>query len=64
MFRKGQQVRRYLSIAGLVTFENAEVLEVRQGKVWLDNGPGNDPSGPFDSDGRHEEDYYSWIESA
>ena len=52
-FRKGQQVLRRLIYAGVSTEEVATVLHVRKGQVWLDNGPGNDPSGPFSAvDGR------------
>lgn len=47
-FRKGQPVIKYLSGAGYTTEEDAVVLKVDKRGVWLDNGPGNDPSGPFD----------------
>lgn len=46
-FKKGQKVTKYLAGAGYVTGEDAEVLRVDRRGVWLDNGPGNDPSGPF-----------------
>ena len=49
MFKKGQQVVQYLSGAGYVTEEICTVLEVTKGEVWLDNGDGNDPTGPFDA---------------
>lgn len=46
-FRKGDKVVRILRGAGVESSEESEVLYVRKGEVWLDNGPGNDPSGPY-----------------
>lgn len=48
-FRKGQKVDKCLTGAGFTTKEDAKVLKVNKKGVWLDNGPGNDPSGPFDA---------------
>ncbi|MEK7625296.1 MAG: hypothetical protein AAB467_03030 [Patescibacteria group bacterium] len=48
-FHKGQKVRQSLSGAGVTTHTDEVVLRVVKGKVWLDNGPGNDPSGPYDA---------------
>lgn len=47
-FKKGQAVIRYLTGAGVTTKEDAVVSKVTKAGVWLDNGSGNDPSGPFD----------------
>ncbi len=52
-FRKGDTVRLILSGAGFDTFEQATVAFVRKGEIWLDNGPGNDPTGPFNQAGRY-----------
>jgi hypothetical protein len=54
-FRKGHSIILELHGAGVVTEEESTVLHIRKGKVWLDNGPGNDPTGPFGPDGRYEE---------
>ncbi len=35
--------------AGVTSWEEHVVGSVRRGQVWLDNGPGNDPTGPFDA---------------
>lgn len=51
-FKKGQRVVLETHGAGHVTEEDDHtVLWNRKGEVWLDNGPGNDPTGPFDQDG-------------
>jgi len=47
MFKKGMPVIRVLHGAGVVSQENSIVLKVDKRGVWLDNGNGNDPSGPF-----------------
>lgn len=49
-FRKGQIVRKLLRGAGVTTEEEVTVLAVRKGQVWLDNGRGNDPDGPYAAD--------------
>ena len=54
-FRKGQAVTLELHGAGHVTKEESTVKYVRKGEVWLDNGPGNDPTGPFDQGGNYLE---------
>ena len=46
-FVKGMPVMREMHGAGCVTTSDAIVGEVDDRGVWLDNGPGNDPSGPF-----------------
>lgn len=48
-FTKGQAVTKSLTGAGFTTTEKAKVLKVDKKGVWLDNGSGNDPSGPFDA---------------
>lgn len=52
-FRKGMKVSLETHGAGFITTEDATVLHIRKGEVWLDNGPGNDPTGPFDQEGRY-----------
>jgi hypothetical protein len=47
-FKKGGKVNIVLSGAGSVTREEGSVLKITKKGVWLDNGAGNDPSGPFD----------------
>lgn len=47
--RKGDNVAVVLSGAGAETSELGVILDVRDGEVWLDNGPGNDPTGPYDA---------------
>ena len=47
-WKRGQKVRRILSGAGTISAEVSVVLRVNKKGVWLDNGPGNEPSGPFD----------------
>lgn len=48
MFKKNQNVWLYLVGGGIETREAGVVLRVDKRGVWLDNGRGNDPSGPFD----------------
>lgn len=48
-FQKGQRVIRITSVMGIETQELAEVLVVDEKGIWLDNGPGNRPDGPYDS---------------
>lgn len=47
-FKKDQTVTLYVLIGGIVTKEDAVISRVGKEGVWLDNGPGNDESGPFD----------------
>lgn len=47
--KKGMRVCAILRGAGTETAEIVTVLRVSKGQVWLDNGAGNDPSGPFDA---------------
>jgi hypothetical protein len=55
-FAVGQTVVEELHAAGFVTTENKIVQSIEKGKVWLSNGRGNDPSGPFDAKtGWHED---------
>jgi len=49
MFEKGQKVKLIASVMGIKTEYVETVLRVDKKGVWLDNGPGNDPSGPYDS---------------
>lgn len=60
MFRKGQAVTlELLGPGALRSEESATVLRVDKRGVWLDNGPGNDPTGPFDpKTGCHYDDGY------
>jgi hypothetical protein len=47
--RKGDTVKLILKGFGEETFETKIVCKVsgRKGEFWLDNGVGNDPTGPF-----------------
>jgi hypothetical protein len=47
VFCAGDTVIRRLHGFGIVTKDVATVLSSEDGEVWLDNGPGNRPSGPF-----------------
>jgi len=49
-FKAKQQIKIRVSGAGCVSYEDGTVLRVRKGKMWLDNGQGNEPSGPFDAE--------------
>jgi len=60
-FKKGQAVIRELHGGGMVSQEEEVVLRVDKDGVWLDNGPGNDPDGPFDSKtGWHSESVFGF----
>jgi len=48
-FAAGDKVRDTLIVAGIPSARVETVLRVDDQGVWLDNGSGNDPSGPFDS---------------
>jgi hypothetical protein len=61
MFKKGMRVRAILHGAGVVTEEERIVLRVDRDGVWLDNGVGNDPSGPF-IDGKRQGVFGFWEE--
>lgn len=55
-FIKGQTVVQKFNYAGLTTEETFSILRIDKKGVWLDNGDGNDPSGPFNpTTGRHVE---------
>jgi hypothetical protein len=47
---KAEQVRLIITIGGIRTAETKCVLRVDEDGVWLDNGYGNDPDGPYDSE--------------
>lgn len=47
-FAKGTPVNIKLVGFGETSEEAGTVLRVDKKGAWLDNGPGNDPSGPFD----------------
>ena len=49
LFEKGQEVIVLLHGAGVTTSEAQTILEIKDGEIWLDNGFGNDPTGPFDA---------------
>ena len=46
-FKKGDEVMIAVNIAGIKTYEDSVVLKVTKKGVFLDNGAGNDPSGPY-----------------
>lgn len=48
-FKKGEQVTVSVHAAGVVTNDGIPktILKVDESGVWLDNGNGNDPSGPY-----------------
>lgn len=54
-FHTGQKVSVALTTPNpfggpaITTYEPSIVLSNESGQVWLDNGEGNDPSGPFDA---------------
>jgi len=48
-FQKGQKVWQVLHGAGVTTYSQKAVGLIQRGQVWLDNGFGNDFSGPFDA---------------
>ena len=48
-FLKWQKVWKASHRAGATTYSRQMVEFVQNGKVWLDNGFGNDFSGPFDA---------------
>lgn len=60
-FKKGMKVTRVLHGAGNISKESAVILKVNKQGVWLDNGKGNDPSGPF-VNGRKEGVFGFWEE--
>jgi len=47
MFKKGMKVIRVLHGAGATSEEESVIEKVNKEGVWLSNGLGNDPSGPF-----------------
>lgn len=47
-WEKGQKVVIEVRAGGILTEEEGVVSEVNKKGVYLDNGEGNDPSGPFD----------------
>ena len=47
-FATGKRVTVVSNVMGIETEEHCTVSEIDARGVWLDNGPGNDPSGPFD----------------
>ncbi len=47
VFKEGALVTRILHGAGHTSKESATVLRVDSQGVWLDNGMGNKPDGPF-----------------
>lgn len=49
-FQKGMPVVQLLTGFGDTSEEESSVLKIDKKGVWLDNGAGNDPSGPFDPD--------------
>ena len=61
MLKKGMKVTVRLHGAGQVTEHEAVVAKVNKKGVWLDNGQGNDPNGPF-VDGKKEGVFGFWEE--
>lgn len=47
-FKRGQKINICIEGAGYVTREPHTVKSITKKGVMIDNGPGNDPSGPFD----------------
>ncbi len=45
--KTGDSVVLQVNIAGIVTCERRIVGTVDERGIWLDNGPGNRPSGPY-----------------
>jgi hypothetical protein len=43
----GQTVKIEVNCAGLKTYERKKIYEINERGIYLDNGEGNDPSGPF-----------------
>ncbi len=43
----GQKVKIAVCCAGLTTYERKKICEINERGIYLDNGVGNDPSGPF-----------------
>ena len=56
-FKEGQEVEVVLTGGGFVTSEFKTVLKVNDKGVFLDNGNGNDPDGPFDPVSGFKESY-------
>ena len=52
-FKKGDKVMVYVHYIVVIPSGIKTVLRVDKHGVWLDNGYGNDPSGPF-VNGRHD----------
>jgi len=48
MRKAGDKVSIKVAGADLITYEEGDILSLDEKGVWLDNGPGNDPSGPYD----------------
>ncbi|RPJ40108.1 MAG: hypothetical protein EHM35_00450 [Planctomycetaceae bacterium] len=46
---EGQEVTLELTVFGITTTEPRKVLTVDMAGIWLDNGPGNRPSGPYNT---------------
>ena len=62
MFKKGMKVKKILHDGGVTSEEFSTILKVsKNGKVWLDNDGGNDPSGAF-IDGKKEGIFGFWEE--
>ena len=47
-FKRGDPIDIVIDGAGVRSVASGKVLKVTKAGVWLDNGEGNDPSGPFD----------------
>ena len=61
VYKKGDIVRCILHGAGVDTEEKREIERVDKSGVWLSNGYGNRPSGPF-VNGKREGVYGFWDE--
>jgi len=44
----GETITLIYDAFGIKTYAEKNILKVDKKGVWLDNGPGNDPDGPFD----------------
>jgi len=49
MVQVGDIVFLQVRVMGIETEEERTVLRVDDDGIWLDNGPGNRPSGPYDT---------------
>lgn len=46
-FKIGQEIKLACDCAGLVTYSKKKICEINDKGIYIDNGEGNKPSGPF-----------------